>query len=189
MPTNHTSTIATGLGKFIYAVGTKTKFDYGTYIFDQIMKHAGTTAVKLPIAFPSLICGIILRQYPGILTDKDSVCKRDSALSFHYKLFHGSHVPDIVMTSAGTSENSRPINKSTLIAELKETCKELANRKLKLQKIIQMLEQDGGNDVNDGDDVNEGNGKAEADDDEKTDSEAVGSEEAEEDDGSDGSSD
>ncbi|XP_058775059.1 uncharacterized protein LOC131649306 [Vicia villosa] len=36
VPTNHTSTIAVGLGKFIYVVGTKTKFDYGTYIFDQI---------------------------------------------------------------------------------------------------------------------------------------------------------
>ncbi|XP_058751023.1 uncharacterized protein LOC131624045 [Vicia villosa] len=67
VPTNHTSTIAVGLGKFIYAVGTKTKFDYGTYIFDQTMRHAGTSATKLPIAFPSLICGIILKQHPGIL--------------------------------------------------------------------------------------------------------------------------
>ncbi|XP_058741249.1 uncharacterized protein LOC131613612 [Vicia villosa] len=57
VPTNHTSTIDVGLGIFIYAVGTKTKFDYGTYIFDQTMRHAGTSATKLPIAFPSLIVG------------------------------------------------------------------------------------------------------------------------------------
>ncbi|XP_058768704.1 uncharacterized protein LOC131642477 [Vicia villosa] len=72
VPTNHTSTIAAGLGRFIYAIGTKTVFDYGTYIFDQTMRHAGTSATKLPIAFPSLICGIILKQYPGILKAKDS---------------------------------------------------------------------------------------------------------------------
>ncbi|XP_058727599.1 uncharacterized protein LOC131599168 [Vicia villosa] len=72
VPTNHTSTIAVGLGRFIYAIGTKTVFDYGTYIFDQTMRHAGTSATKLPIAFPSLICGIILKQYPGILKAKDS---------------------------------------------------------------------------------------------------------------------
>ncbi|XP_058760262.1 uncharacterized protein LOC131633579 [Vicia villosa] len=72
VPTNHTSTIAVGLGRFIYAIGTKTVFDYGTYIFDQTMRHAGTSATKLPISFPSLICGIILKQYPGILKAKDS---------------------------------------------------------------------------------------------------------------------
>ncbi|XP_058784185.1 uncharacterized protein LOC131658955 [Vicia villosa] len=137
VPTNHTSTIEVGLGRFIYAVGTKTKFDYGTYIFDQIMRHVGTSATKLPIAFPSLICGIILKHYPGILKAKDSVCKRESALSFHYKLLQRSD--DI--TSAGTSQTSKSVNKSSLIAELKETCTELDNRKMKLEKLIQRLEQ------------------------------------------------
>src|SRR4051812_15544728 len=31
VPTNHTSTIVVGLGRFIYAIGTKTVFDYGTW--------------------------------------------------------------------------------------------------------------------------------------------------------------
>ncbi|XP_058750769.1 uncharacterized protein LOC131623763 [Vicia villosa] len=137
VPTNHTSTIAVGLGRFIYVVGTKTKFDYGTYIFDQTMRHVGTSATKLPIAFPSLICGIILKQHPGILKAKDFVCKRESALSFHYKLLQRSD--DI--TSAGTSQPSKSVNKTFLIAELKETCKELDNRKMKLEKLIQSLEQ------------------------------------------------
>jgi hypothetical protein len=51
VPTNHTSTIATGLGKFIYFVGTKKKFYFGSFVFDQTMKHAQSFAVKLPIAF------------------------------------------------------------------------------------------------------------------------------------------
>ncbi|XP_058784394.1 uncharacterized protein LOC131659187 [Vicia villosa] len=137
VPTNHISTIAVGLGRFIYAVGTKTKFDYGTYIFDQTMRHVGTSATKLPIAFPSLICGIILKQHPGILKSKDFVCKRESALSFHYKLLQRSDDK----TSAGTSQPSKSVNKALLIAELKETCQELDNRKLKLENLIHSLEQ------------------------------------------------
>ncbi|XP_058762591.1 uncharacterized protein LOC131635971 [Vicia villosa] len=60
VPPNHKSTISAVLGRFLYAVGTKAKFDYGTYIFDQTMKHAGSFAVKGSIEFPSLLCGIIL---------------------------------------------------------------------------------------------------------------------------------
>ncbi|XP_058752780.1 uncharacterized protein LOC131625958 [Vicia villosa] len=60
VPTNKKSTISAVLGRFLYIVGTKTKFDYGTYIFDQTMKHAGSFSVKGPVAFPSLMCGIIL---------------------------------------------------------------------------------------------------------------------------------
>ncbi|XP_058765956.1 uncharacterized protein LOC131639480 [Vicia villosa] len=155
VPTNHTSTIAVGLGRFIYAVGTKTKFDYGTYIFDQTMRHAGTSATKLPIAFPSLICGIILKQHPGIRKSKDSVCKRESALSFHYKLLQRSDD----MTSAGTSQPSKSVNKALLIAELKETCQELDNRKIKLEKLIQSLEQSTDDDLA-GDNMDEDKGAA-----------------------------
>ena len=75
VPTNHKSTISTGLGRFIYAVGTRTNFDYGNYIFDQTMKHAESCAIKGPITFPSLLCGIIIDQYPDILVEKDSVQK------------------------------------------------------------------------------------------------------------------
>ncbi|XP_058732717.1 uncharacterized protein LOC131604283 [Vicia villosa] len=174
VPTNHTSTIAVGLGRFIYAVGTKTKFDYGTYIFDQIMKHVGTSATKMPIAFPSLICGIILNQYPGILKAKDSVCKRESALSFHHKLLQRSDD----MTSAGTSQTSKSVPKPSLITELKETCKELDNRKMKLEKLIQSLEQSADDDhaggsegAGSGDD--EDNGADSGDDEEAKDSEGA----------------
>ncbi|XP_050890138.1 uncharacterized protein LOC127095501 [Lathyrus oleraceus] len=106
VPTNHKSTVAIMLGKFIYVVGTKAKFDYGSYIFDQTLKHAGSFNVKGPIAFPSLICGIVLNQFPNILTENDSVKKRDNPMSFNHKLFLGTHVPDIVMTSGETSRVS-----------------------------------------------------------------------------------
>ncbi|XP_058784336.1 uncharacterized protein LOC131659118 [Vicia villosa] len=112
VPINHKSTISTVLGRFIYDVGTKAKFDYGAYIFDQTMKHARSFSIKGPIAFPSLLFGIILDQYPNILNEHDVVSKRESPLAFHYKLFQGKHVPDIVMTSAETSKSGASVRKA-----------------------------------------------------------------------------
>ncbi|XP_050920360.1 uncharacterized protein LOC127137995 [Lathyrus oleraceus] len=140
VPTNHKSTVVVMLGKFIYAVGTKAKFDYGSYIVYQTLKHAGSFSVKGPIAFPSLICGIILNQFPNILTENDSVKKRDNPMSFNHKLFLGTHVPDIVMTSGQTSRVSNQPGKAAVIALLKETCRELEARKLNLEKLISSSE-------------------------------------------------
>ncbi|XP_050897773.1 uncharacterized protein LOC127104638 [Lathyrus oleraceus] len=150
VPTNHKSTIVVMLGKFIYAVGTKAKFDYGSYIFDQTLKHAGTFSAKGLIAFPSLICGIVLIQFPNILTENDSVKKRDSPMSFNHKLFLGTHVPDIVMTSGETSRVSNQPGKAAVIAMLKETCRELEARKLNLEKMISSLEMTEGDVLADG---------------------------------------
>lgn len=99
VPTNHTSNIATGLGKFIYIVGTKTYFDIGSYVFDQTMKFAASFVVNMIITFSSLICSVILSQHPSISLSSSSVCKRDPHLSLHYRLYTRKHVPNIVMTS------------------------------------------------------------------------------------------
>ncbi|XP_050916292.1 uncharacterized protein LOC127131410 [Lathyrus oleraceus] len=63
--------------------------------------------VKLPIAFPSMICGIILNQHPGILSSNDLPSRRKPALSMHCKPFEGSHVEVIVMTSAMKKPTSK----------------------------------------------------------------------------------
>jgi hypothetical protein len=113
-------------------------------MFEQIVKHASTNTEKLPIAFPSIICGIILSQKPGILSTSDIPSRRKPPLSIHYKLFEGSHVNDIVMTSA----MKKPASQGGLIAQLKETCKELETgirvakaRKEALEVLISSLEQ------------------------------------------------
>ncbi|XP_050897456.1 uncharacterized protein LOC127104309 [Lathyrus oleraceus] len=148
--TNQKSTVAVMLRKFIYVVGTKAKFDYGSYIFDQTLKHAGSFSVKGPIAFPSLIYGIVLNKFPNILTENDYVKKRDSPMSFNHKLFLGTHVPDIVMTSGETSRVSNQPGKAVVIAMLKETCRELEARKLNLEKLISSLEMTEGDVLADG---------------------------------------
>ncbi|KAH1214974.1 hypothetical protein GmHk_13G036222 [Glycine max] len=149
VPTNHTSTVATGLGKFLYAVGTKSKFNFGNYIFDQTVKHSESFAVKLPIAFPTVLCGIMLSQHPNMLNYTDSVMKRESPLSLHYKLFEGTHVPDIVSTS-GKAAASGAVSKDALIAELKDTCKVLeatikatTEKKMELERLIKRLTESG----------------------------------------------
>ncbi|XP_050874964.1 uncharacterized protein LOC127078562 [Lathyrus oleraceus] len=161
VPTNHKSTVAVILGKFIYIVGTKAKFDYGSYIFYQTLKHAGSFSVKGPIAFPSLICGIVLNQFPNILTENDSVKKRGNPVSFNHKLFLGTHVPDIVMTSGETSRVSNQPGKAAVIAMLKETCRELEARKMNLEKLISSLEMTEGDVLADGGEFGEATAVAE----------------------------
>ncbi|KAH1228929.1 hypothetical protein GmHk_10G028821 [Glycine max] len=120
VPTNHTSTVATE-----------------------------SFAVKLPIAFPTVLCGIMLSQHPNILNNIDSVKKRESPLSLHYKLFEGTHVPDIVSTS-GKAAASGAVSKDDLIAELKDTCKVLeatikanTEKKMELERLIKRLSDNG----------------------------------------------
>jgi hypothetical protein len=148
VPTTHSSDIATGLAKFIYIVGTETRYDFGKYIFDQTVKHAKTLAVKMPVAFPSLLCSIIIGQHPGILVSSDVAIKRESPLTLHAKLFEGKHVADIVGTSSKAA--SVTMNRKEMIASLEATCKDLEERKLSLEQVIQALKREEEAEVKDG---------------------------------------
>ncbi|XP_058782220.1 uncharacterized protein LOC131656533 [Vicia villosa] len=110
-------------------------------------QHAGSCAIKMSIAFPTLIFGIILSQHPGILCDTDAMPKRESTLSLHFKLFTSKHVPDISMTSASTENKTS--TKAEMISELVEVYKELdgvirvsSARKDKFEKMIKDLKKD-----------------------------------------------
>jgi hypothetical protein len=114
-------------------------------MFDQTIRHASTNAVKLPIAFPSIICGIILSQQRDILNTNDIPSRRKPPLSIHYKLFEGSHVNDVVMTSS----RREPASQGSLIDQLRDTCNELENgikvakaRKESLEVLIKSLEKE-----------------------------------------------
>ncbi|XP_045791568.1 uncharacterized protein LOC123886280 [Trifolium pratense] len=99
---------------------TKVDYDYGTYIFDQTVKHIRSTAVKMPIAFPSLLYGIILDQYPDIKIITDTPKKRETAFTFHHKLFGDHNVANIVGTSTGAAG---PMTRMEIIAALMVTVK------------------------------------------------------------------
>ncbi|KAK2410040.1 hypothetical protein QL285_045432 [Trifolium repens] len=146
VPTSHTSTIATGLAKFIYAIGTGADVDFGSLIFDQIVEHGKSWAVKLVIAFPSLICGIILDQHSNILLPEDVPCKRESPMTFSYKLFEGKHVADIAVphkkvAPAGKAASSS-MNRKTMIISMEAAVKALDEQKFELEKVITALKQE-----------------------------------------------
>ncbi|XP_050915424.1 uncharacterized protein LOC127130460 [Lathyrus oleraceus] len=126
---------------------TKSSFDFGSYVFDQTMKHDASYAVKMSITFPSLIYGVILSKHPSILTSSQKICKRDPPFTLHYRLFIGKHVPDTVLTSGQTA--FRPTTRTGILAELKDTCKILdetiksyTERKHKIEMLIKALSEE-----------------------------------------------
>ncbi|KAK2392363.1 hypothetical protein QL285_065733 [Trifolium repens] len=151
VPTTHTSDIATGLARFIYSVGTRTMFNYGAHIFDETVQHGKSWAVRMPIAYPSLICGIILAQHPTILTADDEVSKRESPLDFHPKLFDGKHAADIEFSGpssvvgagpSGVTAGPGSMNRKEMIASLEAACKALDEKKKSLEQVIMTLRQE-----------------------------------------------
>ncbi|KAK2435920.1 hypothetical protein QL285_020945 [Trifolium repens] len=146
VPTSHTSTIATSLAKFIYAIGTGATVDFGSLIFNQIIEHGKSWAVKLAISFPSLICDIILDQHPNILLPEDVPCKRESPMALSYKLFEGKHAADITVlpkkvTPAGKVASSS-MNRKTMIISTEAAVKALDEQKIELEKVITALKQE-----------------------------------------------
>jgi hypothetical protein len=130
------------LAKLIYAIGTRSKFDYGTYIFDETVMHGKSHAVKMPIAFPTLICDIILNQHPGICTEADVPKRMESYLSLDYRLFEGTHAADIVAPVA--AHNARqPTNiltRDQIIVDLKEVSRILGKKKGMVDLVVHTLE-------------------------------------------------
>jgi hypothetical protein len=147
VPTTHTADVATGLARFIYIIGNEIPYDFETYIFDQTMKHGKTLAVKLPITFPSLLCSIILSQHPNILVKEDVACTRESPMTISPRLLEGQHVTDIVGQSSKATTGK--MTRKEAIANLKETCQALDERKTILESIISALELEEANEVAD----------------------------------------
>ncbi|KAK2449898.1 hypothetical protein QL285_009051 [Trifolium repens] len=146
VPTTHSSTIATSLAKFIYAIGTGANVDYGSLIFDQIVEHGKSWAMKLIISFPTIICGIILNQHPNILLPEDLPCKRESPLTLSYKLFDGKHAADIIVPPkkvvAQESVASTSMNRKAMITTLEATVRNLDEQKSELEKVIAALKKE-----------------------------------------------
>ena len=81
--------------------------------------------------------------------------QRESPLSLHYKLFEGTHVPDIVSTSGKATSGA--VSKDDLIADLKDTCKVLettikanTEKKIELERLIRRLTEKGFDDGEEG---------------------------------------
>lgn len=71
-------------------------------MFEQVIRHAGSEAIKLLITYSSLLCGVILKQYPDIVKEEGltSYMVAPRKISFNYKLFQSHHVADISMPTS-----------------------------------------------------------------------------------------
>ena len=127
-PSNHTTTLNANLARMLFAIGTKSHYDFGSYVFEQTLKHGESFAVKMPIAFPSLITELIISQYPDIVKENEEESFKPSPLNFDYRLFVGTHVKDIEDQPAKEAGHSglktEPV-KEELLSELIDTSKTL----------------------------------------------------------------
>ena len=153
-PSSHTSSVPAHMARLIYAIGTKSAMDFGNYVFDLTMKHGDTFAVKLPIAFPCLLTELILSQHPDLLRADEKETPKSKPLNFYYRLFVGTHVNDIEIPSARDSDHPGSVPRSVkgnILSELIATSKTLqdtirisSEQKLKVDKLIQQIMQDQG---------------------------------------------
>ncbi|XP_057444308.1 uncharacterized protein LOC130736499 [Lotus japonicus] len=151
VPTQHTSAISSTLARLIYKIGTMVPVDFGTFVFEQTLKHAETYAVKLPISFQSLIIEIILQQHPKIVRDDEEVMPKGAPITLDHRLFSWPHVPDIAVPSSRTYA-SAPVSKSgrrAIIDELQAVSKALQKtittstaRKLKVDEFVLKLQEE-----------------------------------------------
>lgn len=116
------------------------------------MKHDDSYAVKLPIAFPCWIIGIILNKHPKILHANEIKNKEPCPLNLDYKLFVGSHVGDIELprshshVASGSYSYGSKTTKKEVLHKLMEISKTLQAkitsstiRKNKVDNLIKLL--------------------------------------------------
>lgn len=79
------------MGELIFRIGTKSPLNYGQLVFDNVVSHMTSTAVKKSVCYPSMIFGIMMEQQSDILTPEDVILvqlmKYWLPLSYKMKLF------------------------------------------------------------------------------------------------------
>lgn len=99
-PLFHGFDVSPPLENLLFQLGTGVHFVFGTVVYDQLMRHANSFAVKLPIYLMRLICGLLVSQHPKILTSKHVDCLCPHLLDFNFSLYKSNHVTDLCILDA-----------------------------------------------------------------------------------------
>lgn len=56
-PSSHRSSLSISLATLIYQIDIKSQFNYGAFVLNQIKRHIGFKAPRLPVYYPGLVSG------------------------------------------------------------------------------------------------------------------------------------
>ncbi|GAA0149080.1 transmembrane signal receptor [Lithospermum erythrorhizon] len=104
VPTSNNTNVSETVGKVLYVMGSDQHLNIGKVIFDQIVDQSKTSVKLKPIAFPSLICSLLITQHLHVLKKGDDLGEDDNSLTISEKLMKGKHVIDVEFNADDQTE-------------------------------------------------------------------------------------